>query len=64
MVLAMLQIHAMHPRHACMLGLVYVGSAGQMIVPPMTMGALETSLPLALPASLVILQVLHLRTKL
>ena len=47
-----------------MLGLVNVGSAGQMIVPPMIMGALETSLPLALQARPVILQVLHLRTEL
>jgi hypothetical protein len=62
MVLVMLQIHAMHPRHVLLLGLVTVG-AGQ-IVPPMIMGALETSLPLALQARLVILQVLLLRTKL
>ena len=60
MVLVMLHIHAMQPRHACTLGLVNVGSAGQMIVPPIIMGALETSLPLALQERLVILQVLHL----
>jgi len=64
MVLAILHIHAMQPRHVRLLGLVNVGSAGQMIVPPMTMEALETSLPLALQARLVILQVLHLRTEL
>jgi hypothetical protein len=65
MVLAMLHIHAMQTRHVRMLGLVNVGSAGgEMIVPAITMEALETSLPLALQARLVILQVLHLRTEL